>query len=287
MFITEPGRSPFRVADPAGTEGAELSTQRWVRFRSLMSHIDMRQGAGSAKIKANIRKGLRHFGVEVLRWRPKSIPEAALARMIDQHRIDTVLDVGANEGQYALSLRELGYRGRIISFEPLAGAHRRLQQSAAKDPAWIIPPRTAIGNQDGQVPFNLASNGVSSSVLNMLDTHQRAAPDVGYTGTEIVPISRLDRVANEFLGEARNIFLKVDAQGFENQVLQGATELLCRVVGAQLELSLVPLYEGETLFTELVGLMEKKGFSIWGILPGLTDNSSGRLLQTEVVFFRT
>jgi FkbM family methyltransferase len=206
--------------------------------------------------------------------------------MLYQHRIDTVLDVGANEGQYALSLRELGFRGRIISFEPLEMAHQRLQRSAVKDASWIISPRTAIGNQEGEIELNLASNGASSSILPMLEAHQRAAPDVGYIGTEMVPISRLDRVAQGFLGEARNIFLKVDAQGFELQVLQGAADVITRITGAQLELSLVPLYEGQALFSELVEWMLTQGFSIWGILPGLTDQSSGRLLQTDVVFFR-
>jgi len=206
--------------------------------------------------------------------------------MLNQHRIDTVLDVGANEGQYALSLRELGFSGRIISFEPLGTAHQRLQRTAVKDASWIIAPRTAIGNQEGEIELNLASNGASSSILSMLEAHQRAAPDVGYIGTEIVPISRLDRVAQEFLSEARNVFLKVDTQGFELQVLQGAAELISRVAGAQLELSLVPLYEGQALFSELLDWMVKEGFSVWGILPGLTDSSSGRLLQTDVVFFR-
>ena len=251
-----------------------------------MSQEDARQVAISTKIKGNVRKTLRHVGMDLVRWRPQSSPEAALARMLSQHCIDTVLDVGANEGQYALFLRELGFSGRIISFEPLATAHRRLQRSAVKDASWIVPPRTAIGNQEGHIQLNLASNGASSSILPMLEAHRRAAPDVGYVGTDAVPISRLDRIAEEFLGEARNIFLKVDAQGFELQVLQGATELMGRIAGAQLELSLVPLYEGQALFTELIDWMRKASFSIWGILPGLADNSSGRLLQTDVVFFR-
>jgi len=242
----------------------------------------------SATLKGNIRRTLRHVGLDLVRWRPQSSPQAALARMLNQNCIDTVLDVGANEGQYALSLRELGFSGRIISFEPLAIAHRRLQRSAVKDASWIISPRTAVGNQEGQIRLNVASNGgASSSVLGMLEALQQAAPDVEYVGSEVVPISRLDRIAGQYLGEARNIFLKVDAQGFELQVLQGAAELICRIAGAQLELTLVPLYEGQALFFELIDWMRKEGFNIWGILPVLADNSSGRLLQTDVVFFRS
>lgn len=251
-----------------------------------MLQKDIRQVAISTKIKGNVRKTLRRVGLDLVRWRPQSSPEAALAKMLNQHRIDTVLDVGANEGQYALSLRQLGFSGRIISFEPLAMAHQRLRRSAVNDTSWTIAPRAAIGNQEGEIRLNVASNGASSSILPMLQSHQQAAPDVEYVRTEVVPISRLDGVAEEFLGEARNIFLKIDAQGFELPVLQGARELISRIAGAQLELSLVPLYEGQALFSELVEWMRKAGFSIWGILPGLTDNSSGRLLQTDVVFFR-
>jgi len=241
----------------------------------------------TTKIKGNLRRTLRHAGLDLVRWRPQSSTEAALLRMLDLHRIETVLDVGANEGQYACWLRGLGFTGRIISFEPLAMAHQRLQRAASKDPLWTIAPRTAVGNEEGQIRLNVASNrGASSSILQMSKAHQEAAPEVTYVGFEAVPMSRLDCVADEFLGPAQNIFLKVDTQGFELQVLQGATELLRRIVGMQLELSLVSLYEGQALFWELTDWVQRVGFCIWGIIPGLTDNASGRLLQTDVVFFR-
>jgi FkbM family methyltransferase len=238
------------------------------------------------KTKKVVRGSLRRLGVDLVWWKPQSSPEAALVKMLSQHRIDTVLDVGANEGQYALLLRELGFRGRIISFEPLATAYQGLQLSAAKDPLWTIAPRMAIGYRDGQISLNVASNSVSSSVLPILGNLERAAPDVTYVGSEVVPIIRLDCAASERLSDAQNIFLKVDVQGYELEVLQGAEELLPRIVGAQLELSFVPLYEGQTLFRPLIDFMLHRGFSIWGIMPGLVDNSSGRLLQTDVIFFR-
>jgi FkbM family methyltransferase len=243
--------------------------------------------AASTKIKNVIRGTLRPLGLDLIWWKPQSSPEAAFSRMLAEHGIDTVLDVGANEGQYARRLRELGFDGRIVSFEPGASAHKRLQQSARRDAFWTVAPREALGNQEGQICLNVASNGgLSSSVLPMLGAHKRAAPDAAYFGSEMVPIARLDRVASELLAQAHNIFLKVDVQGYELEVLQGAAELLPRIVGAQLELSFVPLYEGQALFHPLIDYMLERGFSIWGIMPGLVDNSSGRLLQTDVVFFR-
>jgi FkbM family methyltransferase len=206
--------------------------------------------------------------------------------MLAQHRVDTVLDVGANEGQYARLLRELGFRGRIISFEPLTTAHQCLQRSAMKDPLWTIAPRMAVGNQEGEIRLNVCSNSTASSVLGMLGALERAAPELTYVGSDVAPISRLDRAAAEFLGESRYVLLKADVQGYELEVLRGAAGLLPKIVGAQLELSLVPLYQGQALFWELMDFMRTKGFGVWGIIPGLVDDSSGRLLQTDVIFFR-
>jgi FkbM family methyltransferase len=263
-----------------------LSGASDVRFHTEHLGSKAERVVVSRRTKKLIRGSLRRLGLDVARWKPQSSPEAALVRMLAQHGIDTVLDVGANEGQYALLLREFGFHGRIISFEPLTAAYQRLQRSAAKDPLWTIAPRMALGRQEGQIRVNVASDTVASSVLGMLVELERAAPDITYVGSEMVPIFRLDRVTREFLSEAQRVFLKVDVQGYEPEVLEGAKDILPMVAGVQLELSLVPLYEGQALYSSLVDVMQTQGFSIWGIVPGLVDNSSGRLLQTDVVFFR-
>jgi hypothetical protein len=84
----------------------------------------------------------------------------------------------------------------------------------------------------------------------------------------------------------RNLFLKIDVQGFEPQVLEGAARLLDRTQGVQLELSLAPLYEGQTLFLPLVDWLAKKGFELWALIPGFIDNKTGRMLQVDGIFFR-
>lgn len=235
-----------------------------------------------------IRRALRHCGADVVRWRPQSSPEAALAKALIYQGIDSVLDVGANEGQYGKYLRELGFNGRIISFEPLPIPHARLRALARKDPMWVVAPRMAMGDRAGQVQINVASNGgASSSIFPMLATHKRAAPEVAYVASETVSMSRLDGVAATFLSDAKRIFIKVDVQGFESAVLKGATEILPRTIGAEIEISFVPLYEGQTLFLELTQWMQAQGFEIWGIIPAFADNSTGQVLQADVVFFKS
>jgi len=240
-------------------------------------------------VKNATRATLRAAGFDIIRYKPHCSPEAALAKMLRHHRIDILVDVGANEGQYAQLIRQIGFDGRIISFEPLRVAHQRLEMAASRDPMWNVAPRIALGDQEGEVEINVASNGgASSSILRMLDAHKRAAPEVKYIGSETVSISRLDRVARTFLGDdSQKIFLKLDVQGYEMQVLRGSEGLLDRIVGAQLEVSLAPLYEGQPLLASVGDYMSSKGFEIWGIVPGFVDDSSGRMLQLDVIFFRT
>lgn len=242
--------------------------------------------AVSAATKRMIRRTLDPLGLELVRRSPQTSPEMALVRMLTHHGIDAVLDVGANEGQYALLLRKLGFHGQIISFEPLTAAHRSLQRSATNDPLWIIAPRMAVGDCEGQVRVNVASESVASSVLPMSRELEEAAPQLGYSGSEVVPIARLDRASRDLLSEGQRIFLKVDVQGYESHVLRGATELLLKVIGVQLEVSFVALYEGQALYSTLFAFIEKQGFSVWGFVPGLMNQSSGRLLQADVIFFR-
>ncbi len=82
-----------------------------------------------------------------------------------------------NIGQYAKLLREFGYSGRIVSFEPLSSAYSQLKAVSKKDPLWEIAPQAAIGNQEGEIIINIAGNSYSSSALPMLDAHLESAPE--------------------------------------------------------------------------------------------------------------
>lgn len=206
--------------------------------------------------------------------------------MLAHHGVDLVLDVGANTGQFVKSLRSAGYKQRLISFEPLSVAHAELMLASRSDALWEIAPRGAIGDHDGEVEMNVAGNSVSSSALDMLDSHASAAPDSVYIGIERAPLSRLDTIALDCIKPGTRPFIKIDTQGYEDRVLDGATELLALTKGLHLELSFVPLYEGQKLFDELVKRLQALGFSIWSIYPGFCEPCSGRMLQVDATFFR-
>jgi FkbM family methyltransferase len=240
-----------------------------------------------ASLIKTARRASRHFGIDLVRWRPQSSPDAALAKSLAHHRVDMVLDIGANEGQYAKHLREVGFRGRIISFEPLSSAYERLKATAAGDALWSVAPRGALGDGNGEVQMNVASNGgASSSIFGMMKAHEHAAPDVAYVGSETVLISRLDLAAKKFIRETDRIFVKMDVQGYELHVLRGADGILPKIIGAEIEVSFAPLYDGQPSFLDLTDWMLTRGFDIWGIVPGFADNSTGQILQADIVFFR-
>jgi len=236
-------------------------------------------------IKHFARKCLWRAGLDVTRFDPCA-SGGHLVRQLSVHQIDVVFDVGANTGQFAEMLRDAGFHGRIVSFEPSATAHSTLSKHARRDASWVIAPRMALGDHDGTISLNLAGNSVSSSVLPMLPSHVSAAPESHYIGSETVDLRTLDSISTELATDTERIFLKLDVQGFEYKVLQGAEQLLCRVAGIQIELSLVPLYDGEHLFHPMLHDLEERGYELWSVIPGFVDPNTSRLLQLDAIFFR-
>jgi FkbM family methyltransferase len=211
---------------------------------------------------------------------------ARCARMLTHFQIDLVLDVGANAGQYAGDLREFGYTKRIVSFEPLAPAFETLARKARRDPNWQTF-NLALGDCDGASEINVSSNSFSSSLLPILPAHVASAPQSAYVGKQAIQVRTLDSVFNEVCRAGERVFLKIDTQGYERRILEGGRNSLPRIQGVQVELSLVPLYEGETLFTEMLPLIQGKGFELTGLDPGFYDVKTGQLLQLDCVFFRS
>ncbi|MBZ5627427.1 MAG: FkbM family methyltransferase [Acidobacteriia bacterium] len=200
--------------------------------------------------------------------------------------IDMLFDVGANVGQFAQGLRQAGYRGRIVSFEPGSDAHRGLVANAAADAGWTVAPRMALGAETSEVVLNVAPYSEANSVLPIRSLHTEILPGSAYTDSEAVHCGRLDDVASEYLRSGDRALLKLDVQGFEKQVLEGAEELLRQCSGVYLELSTVPLYEGQALIDDVLGHLYTRGFRLWWIKPGFIDPSNGRLLQMDGLLFR-
>jgi len=234
-----------------------------------------------------LKRLARYLGVDVRAYRPARSESARLAQLLASHQIDTVLDVGANSGQYARHLRSIGYRGRIICYEPVSAAHASLSKWAKKNPGTTVAPRQALGEEAGSIAINVAANSESSSILTVSDTHVQSEPSARPIAVETVPVNRLDTVALDYLSAASRVFLKIDVQGYELAVLRGAAKLLPMIQGLQLELSLFPLYKGEPLYREVIDVVESLGYTLHDLNPCFSDDATGRTYQVDGIFFHS
>ena len=231
-----------------------------------------------------VKRLCRKFGLDLRRYSPVNDEFLRLTHYLQLYKVSLVLDVGANVGQFAQGLRAAGFAGRIISFEPLRQAHAVLACKA--DARWIVAPRAAIGDRRAQVEINVSGNSYSSSLLPILERHIGAAPSSAYVATETVTMMPLDEAAREFIEPRDVVFVKIDVQGLEAQVLTGAEATLEKTAGLELELSLLPLYEGSASWECLVAKILAQGFQWWDVKCGFRDPRDYRLLQLDGIFFR-
>lgn len=218
---------------------------------------------------------------------PLRDPLHRLVRLAAAERVEVCYDVGANEGQFAMDFRAHGYAGEIVSFEPLACAHERLAARAASDPRWTVASRAAVGASIGSVEINVAANWVSSSLLPLAPDAAGAARGVDTVATEKAPLVTLDEWRHahpRFAGRAA--LLKIDTQGYEAEVLEGARHLLADVRLIYLELSLKPLYVGAPRFAEMVGRLAAIGFECVGLDGGLVDRRTAEMREADGIFRR-
>jgi len=237
-------------------------------------------------MKAIARIALHKIGFDIHPLNTESNPTFQLLKAIAQFNVDLVLDIGANVGQFSSELRFYGYKGNILSFEPLSKAHKDLLHASEKDPLWDVYPRCALGNYNDETEINISGNSESSSLLPMLDSHLSAAPHTAYVGRESVRLVTLDSVVSGYISKFKHPFLKIDAQGFEWQVLDGAKNVLPYMCGVLIELSLIPLYKGDHLWKEMINRLESEGFTLWSLQQVFVESLNGRTLQIDGIFFR-
>lgn len=200
-------------------------------------------------------------------------------------RIELVLDIGANIGQFASELFDNGYEGRIISVEPLPDAHAALVAATAGVARWSAFERVALGAEEGAVMMQVAGNSVSSSVLPMLERHIQAAPGSKPMASLEVRQTTLDAAFATEVTQTRTL-VKIDTQGYERQVLAGGLHCLAQAPLVLLELSTVPLYKGQWLWTDAMAYLQAQGFDLWFLHPDFSDPVTGRVLQYNGLFAR-
>jgi FkbM family methyltransferase len=225
------------------------------------------------------------FGFDILRYTKANFISLKRKSIIQSRGINLVLDVGASEGHYALELRKMGYEGRIMSFEPLSLSFMILQKKSKLDPFWVCE-QLAIGDYDGEAEINVSGRMTSSSLLPILPLHINTCPESTYISKEKVRVAKIDSLAEKLINHGDKIFLKVDVQGYEKQVLKGAEKVMAYVWAVELELSFLPLYDGAPLACEMLDYLKSMNFVPVAFNSVLIDPDTEHLLQVDGLFVR-
>lgn len=231
----------------------------------------------SSMAKAVADRLFRSMGYLVVpRWRVAGYPQAVyLKRLFSFLQIDCVVDVGANIGQFRDFLRQqVGYMGRIVSFEPIPRNVEVLRQRVTTDPNWHIEP-VALGRVPGCAELNItAETSVSSFLTPSRDAPPQFRDLIQIAEKATVAVQTLDEYVPALLSESssKHIYLKLDTQGFDLEVIRGARASLPHISALQTEASVVPLYEEMPDYVTTIRTLEGLGFSLSGIFSVNPDH---------------
>ena len=209
-----------------------------------------------------------------------------LVTILRHFGVGVVLDIGAHKGEYGGYLRRAGWTGRIVSFEPQSAVRPALEERAAADGNWQVAPAMALGREDGEIALNISAETDMSSALPLAERAMRFTPTSAMVGRETVPLRRLASVFGDYVRDGDTVFVKADTQGYESAVLDGAGPVMARIAGWQLELSIEPIYDGETDWREMLDRMAALGYAAHLFIPGYFSRHIARQLQIDGVFMR-
>ena len=224
---------------------------------------------------------MKRAGYDVIAsWRRENWSRSErLAAIFDRFEIDCVIDVGANRGQYRDFLRlEMGFTGRIVSFEPLADVAAALTDRAKADPQWSVHT-CALGRENGEIQLNVMKGSTFSSLRS-------PKPDAPFSekntviATQPVSVRRLDSF--EIPG---NLYLKLDTQGYDVEAFAGAAAMLPRVLAMQSEVSVIPIYDGAPTWEEALREYRASGFAISDFFT-VTHDRHERAVEFDCILVR-
>jgi FkbM family methyltransferase len=196
---------------------------------------------------------------------------------------DLLLDIGAHQGQFTLIALHTKPGIKIVAYEPQSGAADTFRKVISESGS-VTLHQLALGESEGHAEINISRRTDSSSLLPTSEELPKLFKDTEHHAKEQVRVARLDGFP-EHWQEARRAFVKIDVQGLELQVLQGATEALKHCAFVYVECSHVELYQGQALFDEVNAFLEGNGFQKTKRLN--EDIVDGRLIQADYLFERT
>lgn len=237
------------------------------------------------KFKKNIKKIFKFFGYDLVKLKGglgRGTFENELIKILDSIETDLVLDIGANRGQFGKALYDYGYKNKMLSFEPLSFIYDSLEENSSKNELWHIYERCCVGDKEKMVAINISNLVGNSSILEIKSTKYNV-PESHYIKKENVPqITLASLNENELIKQAKNIFVKMDIQGYEHYVLSQLPNINYKINGFYLELSLVNLYEDQKDYLYICNQLKEFGFDLVYVEPEYIR--SNRMVQFNGLF---
>jgi FkbM family methyltransferase len=239
-------------------------------------------------IKRALQRAARVVGLHVGRYPPVDSLAYHLQTLLRELEIDLVLDVGAHEGEFSAFLRDLGYAGDIVSFEPVRASFEALARARGGDKRWR-GHNVALGAEDGELEMNIYSGSVFNSFLKPTETGSDRFKDITQlVRVDKVLVRRLEAVLGELLADkpTARIFLKMDTQGYDLQVVRGAGARIAAIRALQTELAARPTYEGMPSLPEALAELAGHGFELTGMFPVARELDHLRVIEFDCVMCR-
>jgi FkbM family methyltransferase len=203
---------------------------------------------------------------------------------LTKHSISSVLDIGANTGQFAQMIHKLLPNAVIFSFEPIDTCYQELIKNMADVPNFRAF-NYALGDTDTNMQMHVKDFTPSSSLLPMADLHVQAFPYTANEHIEEVKIRRLNEVARE-LDFDGNVLVKIDVQGYEDKVIRGGQNVISQAKVLIVETTFERLYDGQPLWKDIFDLLSNMGFIYMGNFSQMKSPLDGSILQADSIFVK-
>lgn len=204
---------------------------------------------------------------------------------LKRRNVSLFLDVGANIGQTGRRLHKAGWQGRICSFEPIPECFAKLKEVSDGHPHWQSL-NYALGDVSGPSRIGVSENRVSSSIRPATEALLAIHPPIRYVRHADITVVRLDEIFGDLASAEDVTHLKIDTQGFEREVINGAEGVLDRIGSVRMEIAVSEVYAGEITLPDAVTMMSERGFVLIEAWPAWRNPLNGEVLHFDLLFRR-
>lgn len=225
-------------------------------------------------------------GLQYLRQSHASLASFGIMEQVSHYvgSLNTIVDVGANQGQFALAATRFFPGASVHSFEPVPETYAKLVKNLGGQTR-VTTYNYGLGSKEGKIEFYRNEHSHASSALPISEFQKKEIPGTSNTTLIKIPVKKLDDVLTDVAQEGRPILLKLDVQGYEKEVIKGALDFIRNVDYLLFEASFIRMYEGEPLFDEMHKLVTGLGFELIGPIGSLEIGDS-RIVQMDMLYKR-